>query len=797
MTYAAPHETARHMPSVLHSSLCGVALACSSLLAGVPALAGQTAAAALAAQAIPIAPTYEGRYSEVMALGAAPGGVADVSNLVLQRDLARFTLKTGKLYLLSPIGGRTVGAVFRGSGVFSFAPASAIEQHRLARYENKTALEAPFTELLLLFADTTMAELRGLVFRAEPAPGEVRDRVRDGLNYLSDEASKTFDPDLMGALLNGDTTDLFYAHIRRQGADPLMFTLNPHEVEAVSLSGKATRWWSEDREVLSQFHRLGHPRDAQLTGERTDPAEIRRYTMTVDLPQSGIGEIAFAATAKVEITAKSAVGPWVAFELFDKLKVDSARWEGGEAATIFKGKDSRYLWLRLGARMQPGEVRTLAVSYHGDLIERMSDFFRIKNSVAWYPLSLEGRTLATFDLTFNTPDSYLLASVGERVDSSRAGKIITTRWVTSEPIRNASFNLGLFKDYTVTEAGIPPVTIMISEEAHRKLAQQYHLAQQSKMRETVGGDVSRSLKFFQTVYGPTNIKHFYATEIPELHGEAFPGMLHLSWVTFQRTDDQGTDEVFRAHEVAHQWWGIGLDYLTYHDRWLSEGFAEFSGLWYLQTVRHSNDKYFGILRQYRSSIYLRKDVPGPISLGHRVQSSRDADVDDYGTIVYKKGAWVVHMLRMLMLDLKTMNEDRFTETMQDFYQTYQGKRASTADFRRIVEAHAGTDMGWFFDQWVHGTALPTYRVAHRTEPMEDGQFRVRLQVQQEGVPENFLMYVPVTLDLGKDRVARVRVKVTGARSEIVLPPMPAEPKAVHFNDLEGVLAEVKSGDWKN
>jgi aminopeptidase N len=249
--------------------------------------------------------------------------------------------------------------------------------------------------------------------------------------------------------------------------------------------------------------------------------------------------------------------------------------------------------------------------------------------------------------------------------------------------------------------------------------------------------------------------------------------------------------------VAHQWWGIGLDYLTYHDRWLSEGFAEFSGLWYLQTVRHSNDKYFGILRQYRSSIYLRKDVPGPISLGHRVQSSRDADVDDYGTIVYKKGAWVVHMLRMLMLDLKTMNEDRFTETMQDFYQTYQGKRASTADFRRIVEAHAGTDMGWFFDQWVHGTALPTYRVAHRTEPMEDGQFRVRLQVQQEGVPENFLMYVPVTLDLGKDRVARVRVKVTGARSEIVLPPMPAEPKAVHFNDLEGVLAEVKSGDWKN
>ena len=150
-----------------------------------------------------------------------------------------------------------------------------------------------------------------------------------------------------------------------------------------------------------------------------------------------------------------------------------------------------------------------------------------------------------------------------------------------------------------------------------------------------------------------------------------------------------------------------------------------------------------------------------------------------------------------MLDLKTMNEDRFTETMQDFYRSYQGKRASTADFRRVVERHAGTDMGWFFDQWIYGTALPTYRVAHRTEPIEGGQFRVRLQVQQDGVPDNFVAYVPVTLDLGKDRVARVRVKVAGPRSELELPPMPAEPRAVRFNDLEGVLAEVKTVDWKN
>jgi len=750
----------------------------------------------LAAQE-PAAPeSYLQRYSEILTVTAAPDGVADVANLVIQRDVGRFTLTAGKLYLLGPIGGRTVGAVFHGSGTFAFAPTSTIEQNRLLRFEKKNPLQVPILDAVLFFADTTMEELRRqLTFRAEAPTTDVPDRTRDALEFLGDKDTKTLDPDLMTAMLNGESTDLFVAYIRRQGGDPLLFMLNPHEVEAVSLRTKASRWWAEDTEVESQFPREGRPRDLQVTGERTDPAEITRYAISVDLPQSGIGEIAFAATAQMDIAARSAVGPWIAFRLFGKLMVDSAHWDGGEPATVFKAKDADLLWIRLGGRLPPGETRRLVLSYHGDMIERFSDFFRIKNSVAWYPLSLEGRALATFDLTFHTPDTYLLASVGDRVDSSRAGRVITTRWVTDGPIRNASFNLGLFKDYTVTEPGAPPVTVMVSEEAHKKLAKEY--GQQRHMREVVGADVSKSLKFFQAVYGASRIKHFYATEIPEFHGEAFPGMLHLSWVTFQNTDPDGRDQVFRAHEVAHQWWGIGVDYKTYHDRWLSEGFAEFSGLWYMQVARNSNDKYFAQLRDYRSSILLRRDVPGPISLGQRVQSSHDADVDDYGTVVYKKGAWVVHMLRVLLLDMKTMNEDRFTQTMQDFYRTYEGKRASTADFRRVVEQHAGADMGWFFDQWINGAAIPTYKVAIRTERMEDGQFRVRLQVQQEDVPESFLAYVPVTVDLGKDRAAHVRVKVTGARSELELPPMPAEPKDIKFNDFEGVLADVKSVGWRN
>ena len=152
------------------------------------------------------------------------------------------------------------------------------------------------------------------------------------------------------------------------------------------------------------------------------------------------------------------------------------------------------------------------------------------------------------------------------------------------------------------------------------------------------------------------------------------------------------------------------------------------------------------------------------------------------------------MLRILLLDLKTMSEDRFTETMRDFYHTYAGKRASTEDFRRMVEQHTGQDMGWFFDQWVYGIGVPTYKVAWKAEQAGDN-WQVKLRVEQERVPPDFLAYVPVTVDLGENRFARVRVKVTGARSEIDLPLLPAKPKEVKVNDFEGVLAEVKQVAW--
>ena len=755
-------------------------------------MSAQLAPAAAPASAVEAA-SYEQRYSDLKGLQAAPNRVAQVSGLVLQRDVAQFTLQNGSFYLLTPIAGRTMGAVFLGTGRMAFSPSSRIEQERLARFQKTKSLDIPFTSLVLLFGDSTLAELESkLTFGPGQPPADVRQRFKSSLDNLVDDDSKSLDPDLMSTFLNGESNGLFYAEVGQSSGGPLMLMINPHEVEGVTLSHRTRRYgWTRESETICRFAPLGKARGSAVMGERIDQATIREYAIETWLTQSGGGDLNFVANAKLEITTNSPIGPWVAFSLYPMLKVDSARWESGEPATVFKGNEGNLLWVKLDRHLQPDEVRTLNLTYRGDLIDRYDDFFFIKSSAEWYPRALEGRSLATFDLTFHSPKGKLLASVGDQTASTTAGQVTTSRWVTAGPIRNASFNLGFFKDYQIQEQGIPPVTVLISEDAHRRLGG----LQQKNMKETVGADVAKSIRFFQHVYGPIPVKRLFATEIPYFHGEAFPGLVHLSWWTFQQTDQEGEDEVFRAHEVAHQWWGIGVDFDSYHDQWLSEGLADFSGLWYLQTVRKDNAKYFGVLHRWRYRILEHDDEPGPISLGYRTTSSKDST--GYDVAVYKKGAWVMHMLRIMMLDLKTMNEDRFTETMRDFYRTYQGKRASTDDFRRVAEQHIGTDLGWFFDQWVYGTDIPTYRVAYRSEPADGGQYRVKLRVRQENVGDDFQMYVPVTLDLGDDRIARVRVKVRGRQSEIELPLMPAKPKSIRFNDLDGVLAEVKMEDWGN
>jgi aminopeptidase N len=149
-----------------------------------------------------------------------------------------------------------------------------------------------------------------------------------------------------------------------------------------------------------------------------------------------------------------------------------------------------------------------------------------------------------------------------------------------------------------------------------------------------------------------------------------------------------------------------------------------------------------------------------------------------------------------MLDFQTLNEDRFKNMMREFYQTYVGKRASTEDFRAIAEKYCGFKMDWFFNQWVYGTSIPTYKFAYQVNETSDSKFKVTCKVQQLNVPDDFLMLVPINVDFGDKKFARLQVLIKGPLSQFDLPLLPMKPQKIFFNDLESILCEVEYVDWK-
>jgi len=498
---------------------------------------------------------------------------------------------------------------------------------------------------------------------------------------------------------------------------------------------------------------------------------------------------------------------WIRLRLYRELEVDSVTTSAGAPLTYYRHDHASPLWVQFDNAIGPGDSAHLRVVYHGDVIgfgsaiERflppwwdkrrqemlpiLDSWAFIKETETWFPrYSFEPSSVT---LTFHTPKDLKFATIGRLVAADTADNVVTTHWASELPTDQVSFNIGKFDEWVLHDPRIPPVTVQVNTEAHRVIGRLIPSARRPE--EEVGTDVVNSLSFFSKVYGPPLFHQYYATEIPYFHGQAFPGMIHLSWATYLSRSEQGNDESFRAHEMAHQWWGIGVEPANYRDAWLAEGFAEFSGLWYMQIILHDNEKYLKKLRDSRQEIRRVRGKSAPLGLGYRAAESwRGA----YFLTTYEKGAWVLHMLRNLLLDTRTMSEDRFANMMRDFYMSYRGKRASTADFQHTVELAIGQPMDWFFNEWVYGTAVPTYTFSWQAARDSTGVV-AHLRVRQSDVPDEFAMYVPVLVKFEQGE-ALLRLLVRGPTTDATVR-LPAEPKEMELNPLESVLADVKTEGW--
>ncbi|MBE0570681.1 MAG: hypothetical protein IH618_03980 [Ignavibacteriaceae bacterium] len=729
------------------------------------------------------------------------GESAEISSeIIFHKDVGNFKLQEGILYKCSDYRGVFCAMVFIGKGEYSFSPPTEIEKKQLFRFYETENFQMNFKELFLLFDDSTYDEITADLTFQNTKSKKAEDYIKNCVKYFKDGNIAESRTDFLRSVMVEGRNGFFYAQIQERSSEPVFFQINPFNSEEVYFMRRGKSVSDFLHEVINQFVAQKKSLEKYYTQK---PDRYFLDLISYKIESTIEDDLEFSTMCILDFKSLEKQQQWIMFYLYDELIVDSVKWEDGSATKFVNKEESGEIWIKCKNDYLKGHQHNLTIYYHGDLLEKNElSWIYLKSSIYWYP-RYDNRTKVPFGLIFHTPAEYDFVSVGNLVNKTVNDDVLTTTWFCQNPVSNVSFNIGNFEIFESKLENLPDINVYISKYGHRQISSyllQLGIQSMSDASEYIAHDALYSTKLFTELFGKLSINSINITETPYMHGEAFPGLIHLSWSTVVQTDFKGEDEIFRAHEVAHQWWGIGVDFDSYHDQWLSEGFAQYSGIWYLQAVKNDNDLFFDILINWKDAILNVREYlfgsgqeAGPIWLGYRTSSSDTPG--DYNLIVYKKGAWVIHMLRAMLLDLNTMNEDRMKKMIREFYETYKNNCASTVDFKKIVDKHFGEDMSWFFNQYVYGTDIPLYKVAYKTDRTEDGKIKISVRVRQEDVDENFKMYVPIKLVLANDKFARIRIEVKGKETVFITPPIEGELDDIIFNDLESVLCEVEYEDW--
>ncbi len=787
--------------------------------------------------------------------GSDQSGVSE--NVVFSRDAATFTFVTGRITFAAPVGGRVVAAVFQGNGNFELTPPDAMTQRQIARFTQAPKLTDTFTQAVFFFTDDTFTQLQsamkvgpgGDAASATSTISSVERRFQEDYNGWWSNRSRG-NPEIrnLAARILADLSDpsskgFFLASFKAAHAGDLIlnvswnrdtillpFYANSDEVTLLHVNpGNYTEWWAGFH-LKDEYAKSPHPSHRNLL------AHCR--TNAIDLDVSKGNHI--AATSNMDFEVNQGSPRLLPLSLEGVLRVSSI--EDGEGKKLpFIQEDRKLdsdLWLILPAPAKPGAAYKIKVAYEEDstrdsriVDQQGSGLYFVGARASWFPSfgAFDDRT--DFTLTVQSPKKFTMVATGNRLKSEKGKDTLDTEWKSEIPYSVVGFNYGNFVEKDQSDPKLT-VAAFAGREVPDELKSVENALNTAELAAGPGhGDIAgqsgimtggfntaantqyaanvsfQALKLFEFYFGELPFKTVSVTEQPVRgFGQSWPTLIFLPYdslldsttrQSLRLQDSAEAREFFNivaVHEMSHQWWGHLVGWKTYHDQWLSEGFAEFSASLYLRQFQPQKlSSFWDLKRKWLLSNNSEGHRPvdvGAIWLGGQLPSFHEPRL--YQNLVYDKGAYVMEMLRAMMWDSKQKNPNApFMNMMHEFVTTYAAKNASTEDFQRIVEKYTGQPMDWFFNEWVYGTELPRYSLKYDLQDAGGGKTKLSLAVTQSGVSDSFIMKVPVDLVIGGQPRRLGLVNIKGANTvngEVMLP---VRPERVELDSEKSILCIIQ------
>ena len=447
--------------------------------------------------------------------------------------------------------------------------------------------------------------------------------------------------------------------------------------------------------------------------------DVLKYCMFVNLyhcypdPYS----TAFPATEVITFKVDSALNTIRLNAVNASLQVDSVGLAG-----ISFSHAADTLTIRLDQPYQPGNEVNVKISYqHKNVVDHAvysNGGFVFTDTPPegarkWFPCWDRPSDKALLDFTAKVPLNVRLGSNGRLADSLIDGDSIYYHWVSRDPIAtylmtmtsNANFSLDIIywhKLYHPAD-GIP--------------ARFYF--QPGQIPDSIEAVIRPMTDYYSRLFGEYPFEKIgFATLNSSFQWGGMENQTMINLAT------NGWKEGLVSHEFSHQWFGDLITCGTWADIWLNESFATYcESLWL--GYRGGNLAYKSHL-DWQTNYYLANNPGFAIYNSSWAIHTPNSNML-YNTVVeYDKGACVLHQLRYVMGDSAFFHLLKAYATDTNF----MFKNAITDDFIAKANDISGTNLGWFFDEWLSHPNHPLYSNSYEIRDIGAGKWNVKLLLFQ-------------------------------------------------------------------
>ncbi|MET0466561.1 MAG: M1 family metallopeptidase [Chitinophagaceae bacterium] len=371
----------------------------------------------------------------------------------------------------------------------------------------------------------------------------------------------------------------------------------------------------------------------------------------------------------------------------------------------------------------------------------------------WLPCIDHPGDKAMVDFTVMAPSHYKVVSNGllQTESPGNGSNMTTTHWKETVPIATKVMVIGV-ADFAVELAGKVQDSIPVYS----------WVFPQDKVKGFYDyGQAKDVLPFFIKYVGPYGYKKLANVQSKTIFG----GLENANTIFYSENSITGTrkSESLLAHEIAHQWFGNMATEKTFAHLWLSEGFATYMTILYMED-KYGKDTAIHMLQTDREQV-IRSEVTNKRS----VVDENPNYMALLNTNSYQKGGWVLHMLR------QELGDQLFQKAISTYYNQYENRNADTRDLQKVIEQVSGKDLSVFFDQWLYKPGLPDLDVKWGYSFKTNKTWIEIRQLQENG----FVFTLPVQL-LDKARKSTTKnisvsnrythIEFDGAMSEVILDP---------------------------